>query len=427
MTEPDGDLGKRIAQIYDATAPLSLDELAGRSPRPSPARRAMIAGGVLVAVAAVLAVAWPPPGDAPNAGPVSSTPTSSAVLDVDGTGELATVPGPYPAGRWVAFDDGLEGAVLVSLESGAIHRVPLEGQRPGDQPHRLLRVGEALVVGWGEPYAVSLSDGASVGLGEATIALPAVEPGAMWLADWEGGSVGSGDLRLRRVDIHGNVRFESGVVDVGGFPAVGTSSGVAFAVDSGLALWDAEEQTVTVEVPGEQAFIADSADGVVAWCDRDCVELRLTDVEDGSTLRVAAPPGRRHGRAEARFSPDGATVAVMLHGVGDDSGGPVTLGLVDVASGELTEVPAATVRGGFGLPMWSRDGSLLALAGRPLEEDTGVATSIVVLDIAARRTVERRLLERALPTALRGGLFRGVILTDAEVATLRAAAPTAGP
>ena len=64
--------------------------------------------------------------------------------------------------------------------------------------------------------------------------------------------------------------------------------------------------------------------------------------------------------------------------------------------------------------MWSPDGRPGGLAGRPLEEDTGVATTIVVLDIAARRTVERRLFERALPTALRGGLFRGVILTDAE-------------
>ena len=185
----------------------------------------------------------------------------------------------------------------MSLESGELHRVLLEGQRPGDQPQRLLRAGDALVVGWGEPHAVSLTDGASAGLGEATIALPAVEPDAVWLADWEGGRVGSGDLRLRRVDIDGTVRFESGVVDVGGFPPLGRQRrGVR--LDSGLALWDAEEQAVTVEVPGEQAFIADSADGVVAWCDRDCVELRLTDVEDG-----LHPAGRGTAGPQAPMEP----------------------------------------------------------------------------------------------------------------------------
>ena len=59
--------------------------------------------------------------------------------------------------------------LAVDLDATAFASRSLEGQRPGDQPYRLWRTNDALIVGWERVYAVSIATAESRLLGEATI------------------------------------------------------------------------------------------------------------------------------------------------------------------------------------------------------------------------------------------------------------------
>ncbi len=64
-------------------------------------------------------------------------------------------PAPGPVGfdgvtdTVLVFDDGYDGALVLDVDTGDQQRVGLPGQRAGDQPFRLHRMGSWLVVGWG--------------------------------------------------------------------------------------------------------------------------------------------------------------------------------------------------------------------------------------------------------------------------------------
>src|SRR5204862_6609968 len=85
----------------------------------------------------------------------------------------------------LVFDDGYDGVVALDVGAQIVTRRPVAGQKAGDQPFRSLLVGGRLVVGWGDVYAVPLAGGRSRRLGRG-VAVPADEPGAVWLPSYGG-------------------------------------------------------------------------------------------------------------------------------------------------------------------------------------------------------------------------------------------------
>lgn len=97
-----------------------------------------------------------------------------------------------PTGVVLLFADGIDGVTAVDLDRGVVGRRVVEGERPGDQPFRLTHTGDHLVVGWGEIWAAPLDGGPSRKIDDATIYLPAAEPGEVWTLTWAGGRIGQG-------------------------------------------------------------------------------------------------------------------------------------------------------------------------------------------------------------------------------------------
>ncbi|HET6775794.1 MAG TPA: hypothetical protein VFH36_20955 [Acidimicrobiales bacterium] len=105
--------------------------------------------------------------------------------------------------------DGIDGVTAVDLDHRLAGRRVVEGERAGDQPFRLTLTGSHLVVGWGEIYAAPLSGASSTKIDDATIYLPAAEPGEVWTVTWDGGRVGEGQASVRRVRVDGTIGFSS--------------------------------------------------------------------------------------------------------------------------------------------------------------------------------------------------------------------------
>ncbi|MEA2973731.1 MAG: hypothetical protein QOG82_2189, partial [Actinomycetota bacterium] len=218
MAELGDLLREAVGEV--AQAPWSVDDVARRA---HGRRRRQRIGGVVAAVVVVAAAAVGAltgsdrPGvdvldqpQLPTGQPIFSTPTGVALL----------------------LDDGYDGVTALDLDTGVVGRRVVDGQRAGDQPYRLFRSGDSLIVGWGEVFAAPLDGGPSVSLGEATIAQPAAEPGRVWLATWAGGSVGSGTLTMRLVDLQGHVEHTL----VGEGTALGVAGGVMFDGPTGEEL-----------------------------------------------------------------------------------------------------------------------------------------------------------------------------------------------
>ncbi|MGH9235876.1 MAG: hypothetical protein ACRD0R_21365 [Acidimicrobiales bacterium] len=124
--------------------------------------------------------------------------------------------------------DGIDGVTAVDLDHRFAGRRVVEGERAGDQPYRLTLTGSHLVVGWGEIYAAPLSGASSTRIDDATIYLPAAEPGEVWTVTWDGGRVGEGQASVRRVRVDGTIEFSSDGFDTARLtPLLGVPGGVA--------------------------------------------------------------------------------------------------------------------------------------------------------------------------------------------------------
>jgi len=211
MAELGDLLREAVGEV--ASEPWSVDDVARRAHR---RRRRQRVGGVLATVSVVLATAVG----------VMTGGNRSGVDVVDQPQPPTGAQSVFSTSTGVALllDDGYDGVTAIDLDSGVVGRRVVDGQRAGDQPHRLFRSGDSLIVGWGEVFAAPLNGGPSVSLGEATIAQPAAEPGRVWLATWAGGSVGSGTLTMRLVDLQGHVEHTL----VGEGTALGVAGGVMF-------------------------------------------------------------------------------------------------------------------------------------------------------------------------------------------------------
>lgn len=260
-----------------------------------------------------------------------------------------------PTGTVLLFDDGLDGVIAVDLDAGQVAKRVLDGQRPGDAPYRLWRIGDDLVVGWERIYAVALATGESRLLGEATVFVPAAEPGHVWLVDHPG----EGPPTYRLVDLVGDVQLEAEGVAGDASAAGGVLGGLAVETPDGVAIWDGTAGEVVRRLGDAAAFVADTAGRTVVWCEDDCSELHVTDLE-GNDLSFAPPTGYEAFDARsARLSPDGDLVAAIVgdgRELGDRSTGTVVV--IDTSSGRVTAATPPLLPRPAHLG-WSPDGTQL--------------------------------------------------------------------
>ena len=246
--------------------------------------------------------------------PLTSTTVFGSSLPADGPIFGETV------GVALIFHDGIDGVLAIDPDARVGSRSVIKGQRAGDAPYALTRVDDHFVVGWGDVYAVDIASRESILLGHATIYLPAVEPGLVWLINYPGERIGQGTPEAWQVNMAGDLITEPAPIEDSGFPVFGVPGGLALEThDGGAVVWDAASGTVSKGLGTGTAWVSDAADAMLAWCLDDCLELHITNVENGEDVVVASPSdsgnessqGRPFTPRAARFSPDGKLLAAL--------------------------------------------------------------------------------------------------------------------
>lgn len=275
----------------------------------------------------------------------------------DGTGFSS------PTDAVLFFDDGYDGVTIVDVDRGIAVRHPGLGQVAGDQPFRIRRVEDRLVVGWGEIYSAPLGVGPSRLLGEATIFVPAAEPDRVWLVDYPGGAVGGGRLQVRTVDMSGRVLLDvPGPENELGTPVIGVPGGLALVTGSGLNLWNATTGDLTHLGQGASSALDVDAE-TLAWCDDGCTKLQLTDVSEPDAIgryELTVHLDAYGSITSAELAPDGRHVAVTLAPNTPDDGETSVVVVIDAATGEST--PVTETAGAYAPVAWSPDSRSLFLA-----------------------------------------------------------------
>lgn len=366
------DLQRRLDSV-DVPAPPTTT----RQPRGWP--RALLAAALVLAVFVFLA---PPAGDIddqPNGvvGPPEATPSTVTTI-APATVPTTTVPsttvtslapvlpseGPLfgvETGVVLLLDDGIDGVLAIDPDRRLAARSVVEGQRAGDEPYSMVRVGDSLVVGWSEIFAVVIATREHTSLGRATIFVPAAEPDRVWLINWPGGAIGSGTPQVWQVTVNGERITEPAILDVDGFPSHGIPGGLAIEHDQGLILWNAENAEASVLEGNGRGRVLDVAANEIIWCSGDCTELQLTDVSTPETQTFPVPDGYETFRigpgafqAPSAFSPDGFTLAVIAQSADQDE---TAIWIHDRRTGQSSVVSG--IGGVVDYLAWTPDGSQL--------------------------------------------------------------------
>ena len=319
-----GDLLREAVGEVGADA-WSVDDVVHRASR---RRRRQRVGGALATVAVVVGVAV----GAMTGGDRSGVDVVDQPQPPTGGQSIFST----PTGVALLLDDGYDGVTALDLDTGVVGRRVVDGQRAGDQPYRLFRSGDSLIVGWGEVFAAPLDGGPSVSLGEATVAVPVVEPGRVWLATWAGGSVGQGELTMRRVDLHGNVEKTE-----------------LLPSDPALMRTPVPDG-VLPPVPLRATVMAVGPDVVVANCDPYCDRLTVYRRGEPAAAEVPLPAGVSLVDVESAaiaLAPDGSRLAFVTPFPGR------RVVVLDLGTGRLeADEP---VDGPVAFPVWSPDGRQL--------------------------------------------------------------------
>jgi hypothetical protein len=346
------------------TEPLNARGIVRRARRQRRAARAgvwavsALALAVVIIAAASVIVTRPDNGVLLESGPQQSPPSGEAP---GSWSDAATFAGPTDT--VLLFDTGADRVLAVDLDARLTARRSLEGQRAGDQPYRLWRTNDALIVGWEHIYAVPVSTGQSRLLGEATIFVPAAEPGHVWLIDFASGRTERGTpVTYRLVNTDGEVQVEaSGIEDY--FPAHGVLGGLAVETETGVAVWDVQTRDVVRRLGDGPGFVADAHGRTVVWCEDPCPQLHATDLDgEDQTFTLLPESGEVFDARSARLSPDGRYVAAIAGDAGPvdhDSAGTVLL--LDLTTGKVKPVTPPLVPRPVYLD-WTQDGAQLFLS-----------------------------------------------------------------
>jgi hypothetical protein len=259
------------------------------------------------------------------------------------------------------LDDGLEGLTAIDPDRRLAHHSAVDGQRRGDEPYGMIRVGDKLVVGWGEPHAVDIKTRQAISLGVATIFLPAAEPNRVWLIDYPGGPIGSGTPTVWQVDVSTGEALQVPVpLPSADYPAIGIEGGLALqTTHAGLKLWSMGTGEITDLESDGTGFPHDVFGEELIWCSGDCTSLALTNTSTLATQTYDLPPGYDRFLVSSRMSPDGRYLAALV-GVSGTYGGHA-IWILDRETGEASVVSDLETRVDF--LAWAPAGDQLFATG----------------------------------------------------------------
>jgi hypothetical protein len=299
------ELRDALRRAADPPPPSAFDE---RAVRTRVRRRRGLRRGAMVAVLLAVAV-WGANGLAPRRDVTLEQPPSGSVR------------------VFATTDDAL---LTVTLGEHQVQRRTVPELAPGDPPFRLAARGGRLVFygeDSGNTYVLDPDWPGPRLLGASLYFVPSAHPDRVWLVE---GLSTAGVDSVREVTVDGTVTVPEASAPIG-TPLLGVDGGLVLQTDQGLDVWDSASGEVVRRLPG--LFPVAATGNVVAWCDRLCTELHLTDVRSGDDVVVERPAGAGPFSGFGSFSPNGETLAVRAEQDG--------LVLVDTASGE-----ASVVQGG---------------------------------------------------------------------------------
>lgn len=327
--------------------------------------RRVVAGVVVMGLAASLLgllmrgrqdagglVALPSPAtDATSPGAATDQP--SAIRSPRAT-ETVDIAFSAPTGTALLFDDGHDGVVALDVDSGRRAAFRLPGQRPGDQPFRLLRMGGWLVYGWGTIWAAAPGSDLPVRqLGNATIFVPAAQPDQLWLIDYPGGRLGQGTPTWTLVDNAGQELHQAEGED-GMYAVRGVPGGLAVRDENAtLRRYDVTAGELEDYLGDRDAQIGDVTVDRVVWCERDCERLRIADGEGREVGLIDGPQVDSFDPNAMWLSSGGDQLAVHTR-VRESSGTNLELRIYDLNADQLSAkatVPLGDVNGA-----WTLDG-----------------------------------------------------------------------
>lgn len=265
-------------------------------------------------------------------------------------------------GTVLLFDDGNEGALAVDLDTWRRERIALPGQRPGDQPVRLARLGARVVVGWETIWAVVPGrPTAARQLGEATIFVPHADPEAVWLIDYAGAGVGVGTSSWTLVDTVGTELAMVPSAPAGLLPVRGVPGGLVVSTPNGTLVYDLAEDRFVDTPLGSTARVAGVGGDRIAWCEGErCERLVITDA--GGRRVAAIGTGERFTPSLVWVSPDGQRLAAWAW-VQVGAGIDLRLRIYRTADGERVADTQVSLGQLFG--DWTTDGRQFFAWTRP--------------------------------------------------------------
>jgi len=388
----------------DVGVPAPFDELE-RVARGRRTRRHRRTAGMTVVVCLLVVVAGVTVRSRSTSKQRVATAPSTSVA-VSSSVPVSSIPASGPlfstlTGDVLIFDSGYDGVTLVDIDHRVATRRMGIGQRAGDQPFRIARVGSDLVVGWGNVSAVPIAGGPSRALPPATVFVPAVEPDRVWLVDYPN-DAGTPPRAKLVEESTGTMLADVASPFVGGASfGTGIEGGFAMATAHGIDLWHLDTHKVYAHLGGPtggQGQTFDAVGSLLTWCETPatdpngpCNSVHLTDLAargGPKDVLKASYPGKTI--TAAVISPDGTRIAVSTQD------GAVTI------EGNGTRQSVVTVQ--YPSTAWSSDGSRLYVTSNSFE------TSHTSLDVwsAATGAVEHA----DLPF---GGLLQFVTATEAEV------------
>jgi hypothetical protein len=322
---------------------------------------------------------------------------------VDRSGDRDTTPGsPSEAadlGEFRLFLSGDGEAWVVDPTTETARHLDIPELSPGDPPHRVVRRDDVLVA-WS--YRTLILDPREdweprVLAPDSLIFIPAASPDRVWVGILDEDRPDQGLQAVREMTVTGEVTVPDTRPPGGLWPIAAVNQGLVFQEPTGLHVWDPKTGSTIDRLPGD--FPLAWQGDLLAWCDHDCGEVRLTAFATGREIVVPAPAGTVGFEAlQGAFSPDGATLAVAVH-VDPGPDADRQLALIDVATGRLTLVDDATVDTGYVFIDWTPSGGSVFITGGQ--------------DAERRRVVEYRIGDVAADVIdVQVGSFYGMAVVD---------------
>jgi hypothetical protein len=279
---------------------------------PAPARRPVLALGVLVAgllaARAAAPLLAPPASLRASAAAVAPAASAPGVL-AEATGTRLVLSG----------DDGL---LLVDPDRHLVRSVRLPGGAVGEDRGLVERDGVVVAVRGGVAYTAPGRAGRpAVPLGPASYALASASPGRVWLVEETGDparwfrirEVAVGRSRAGSTAVAAAAATARGTLPLGRRPVAGVTGGLLvqqIGPGGGLALWDQRRGRLGRRLGAGTTLPVVAASGLaVAWVEGSA--LHLGDLASGRDRVVPPAPGTDGFAAPGAFSPDGRTLAAV--------------------------------------------------------------------------------------------------------------------